>query len=159
MQPTLIRAVMLGCVGSLLWANLAHAQRMGSVTVQVSGLQSREGNLCFKLFNGAQGFPNQNNSAVQRECVAIADNQSADTADAPFSFSFNNLAYGTYAIAIYHDRNGDQQLNRGLFGMPTEGYGFSNDAPATTGPAKYKDALFLLAGSNTSVPIQMHYPQ
>jgi uncharacterized protein (DUF2141 family) len=135
---------------------VAKAQLTGSLTVEVQGLQSQAGNVCFKLFNGSQGFPNNNDSAVRRTCVAIVENL-PEPPDAPFSHTFIDLPAGTYAVAIYHDSNGDEQLNRGTFGIPTEGYGFSNDAPATNAPARYEDAVFLLAGSRTTVPIRMRY--
>ena len=35
---------------------------------------------------------------------------------------------GRYAIQAYHDANGNGDLDRGLFGIPKEGIGFSNDA-------------------------------
>lgn len=130
----------------------ANAQLTANLTVQIEGLQGQEGNVCLKLFDAAQGFPNDNESAVARTCIPIA------TASQPFTYSFANLPAGSYAVAVYHDRNGDEMLDRGAFGMPLEGYGFSNDAPAVTGPARFQDAMFLLAGSQ-SIEIQMRYPQ
>ena len=150
--------VVLAALASLVCSNSANAQLAGSLTVEVEGLRNQAGNMCIKIFNGSQGFPNDNDSAVRRQCVAIAANLPKNPAD-PFSVSFENLKSGAYAVAIYHDSNSNEQLNRGTFGMPTEGYGFSNDAPANAGPPDYKDAVFLLAGSNTTIQIHMQYPQ
>jgi len=130
----------------------ANAQLTANLTVQINGLESQEGNLCLKLFNAAQGFPNDNESAIDRTCIPLA------SAAEPFTYALPNLPAGSYAIAVYHDRNGNEVLDRGAFGMPIEGYGFSNDAPAVTGPARFQDALFLLAGTQ-SIEIQMRYPQ
>lgn len=151
-------AVLLATLGSMSFPDVAAAQLIGSLTVEVEGLQSQEGNICFKLFNGSEGFPNQNDRAVQRECVAIAENLPEDV-EATFSYTFTDLASGTYAVALYHDRNSDEQLNRGAFGIPSEGYGFSNDAPATNAPARYEDAVFLLAGTETTISIRMRYSE
>ena len=38
-----------------------------------------------------------------------------------------NLEPGDYAVAIYHDENGNGQLDKRLFGIPKEPYGFSNN--------------------------------
>jgi uncharacterized protein (DUF2141 family) len=95
---------------------------------------------------------------VQRQCVAIAENLPENPED-PFSITFNNLDAGSYAVAIYHDRNNDELLNRGTFDLPLEGYGFSNDAPARNGPADYEDAVFVLGISGSVIQIQMRYPQ
>ena len=37
---------------------------------------------------------------------------------------------GVYALALYHDENGDRKFDRTGIGFPAEGYGFSNN-PAT----------------------------
>ncbi|MBE9177181.1 DUF2141 domain-containing protein [Oculatella sp. LEGE 06141] len=154
-----VSGLVLTSLGSLLiMSSTAQAQLMSRLTVEVMGLRGQEGNFCFKLFNGSRGFPNDNDSAVKRGCVPIADHL-PETPDEPFSYAFDDLEFGTYAVAIYHDSNRDEQLNRGAFGMPSEGYGFSNDAPAETGPPNYADAVILVAGSNPTIQIQMRYPQ
>ncbi|MDX2216533.1 MAG: DUF2141 domain-containing protein [Oculatellaceae cyanobacterium bins.114] len=152
-----IAVLVLTGLGSCLWQTTAHAQLVGNLTIQVENLRNQEGNICFKVFSGSRGFPNDNDSAVQRTCVAIASIPT-ENPDDPLQYTFENLTSGTYAVAIYHDSNGDEVLNRGTFGAPIEGYGFSNDAPADTGPARFEDAIFLVAGPETTVPIQMRYP-
>ncbi|MBD2459959.1 DUF2141 domain-containing protein [Oscillatoria sp. FACHB-1407] len=147
----------LAVLGGCLWQEIAHAQLTGNLTVQVENLRNQEGNLCLKVFSASRGFPNDNDSAVERTCVAIAS-ISPENPDDPLRYTFENLTSGTYAVAIYHDRNSDEVLNRGAFGAPTEGYGFSNDAPADIGPARFEDAIFLVAGPETTVQIQMRYP-
>ncbi len=37
------------------------------------------------------------------------------------------LAAGTYVIAVYHDLNNNGRLDRNVFGIPTEPYGFSKE--------------------------------
>ncbi|MCW5729760.1 MAG: DUF2141 domain-containing protein [Alphaproteobacteria bacterium] len=67
---------------------------------------------------------------------------------------------GTYAIAIYHDENGDRRLNRNLFGLPTEGYGFSNDAEPSLvppGPPRHEDASFRIDGDPRTLHITLRY--
>ncbi|MCW5749947.1 MAG: DUF2141 domain-containing protein [Alphaproteobacteria bacterium] len=67
---------------------------------------------------------------------------------------------GIYAIAIYHDENGDRRLNRNLFGLPTEGYGFSNDAAPSLvppGPPRHEDASFRIDGAPRTLRITLRY--
>jgi len=40
---------------------------------------------------------------------------------------FAELPFGEYAIAVFHDLNNNQKLDRNLFGIPTEPYAFSNN--------------------------------
>ena len=64
---------------------------------------------------------------------------------------------GTYAIAIYHDANGDQDFNRNLVGMPVEGYGFSNDAPTSIGLPAFESVRFRVNAGQSSMTIRMRY--
>jgi uncharacterized protein (DUF2141 family) len=41
---------------------------------------------------------------------------------------FRGLAPGRYAVRMFADENGNAKLDTNLMGMPTERYGFSNDA-------------------------------
>ena len=40
---------------------------------------------------------------------------------------------GVYALAVYHDANANQKLDRSGLGPPTEGFGFSNNASTLLG--------------------------
>lgn len=53
---------------------------------------------------------------------------------------------GRYAVQAYHDENDNRDVDRGLFGIPKEGIGFSNDARIAFGPPKWADAMFELQG-------------
>ena len=56
---------------------------------------------------------------------------------------FEKIPFGEYAIKIYHDEDSDNELNTNFLGMPTEEYGFSNNARGSFGPASWEDAKFL----------------
>lgn len=56
----------------------------------------------------------------------------------------NDLPYGEYAIAVYHDKNKNGELDSNLLGIPKEDYGFSNNARGRFGPASWKDAKFIV---------------
>jgi len=49
-----------------------------------------------------------------------------------------------FAIAIYHDENNNDQLDKNMFGMPTEKYGFSNNARATFSAPSFESAKVLV---------------
>ena len=58
-----------------------------------------------------------------------------------------------FAIAAYHDENGDGELNRNRLGIPTERYGFSNNARGLTGPPSFQEAM--LERAKTDSPIEI----
>ncbi len=60
-----------------------------------------------------------------------------------------HLPFGNYAIAVYHDRNKNGELDTNLLGIPKEAYGFSNNARGKFGPASWKDAAFEISNKNT----------
>jgi uncharacterized protein (DUF2141 family) len=57
------------------------------------------------------------------------------------------------AIQAYHDENGNRKLDTGLFGIPKEPYGFSNNARNLLGLPKFEDAAFMLSGDALTVTI------
>ena len=46
---------------------------------------------------------------------------------------FPGLAPGRYALRVFADENGNGKLDTNLMGLPTERYGFSNDAKGQRG--------------------------
>ncbi|OUL97954.1 DUF2141 domain-containing protein [Variovorax sp. JS1663] len=47
--------------------------------------------------------------------------------------AFPGLAPGRYALRVFADENGNGKLDTNLMGLPTERYGFSNDAKGNRG--------------------------
>lgn len=58
--------------------------------------------------------------------------------------SFTNLKPGNYAISVYHDANSNNEMDSNLIGIPTEPYGFSNNAMGRFGPPAFEDAKITL---------------
>ncbi|MDR2086592.1 MAG: DUF2141 domain-containing protein, partial [Dysgonamonadaceae bacterium] len=50
-------------------------------------------------------------------------------------------AHGDYAVSIFHDENDNYKLDTGMFGIPVEKTGFSNNAKGVMGPPKFKDCV------------------
>jgi uncharacterized protein (DUF2141 family) len=69
---------------------------------------------------------------------------------------FKNLGTGTYAISVMHDANDNKELDSNMFGVPKEGFGFSNDAMGMFGPPDFKKASFEHAGKK-DVVISLRY--
>ncbi|MGB7413484.1 MAG: DUF2141 domain-containing protein [Thermosynechococcaceae cyanobacterium] len=118
-----------------------------SLTVKVNGFRSQKGQLCLSLFSKAQGFPTSSSGATQAKCLK---------ANAP-QITFKNLNSGSYAIAVFHDANGDGVLNRNGIGIPTEGFGFSRNPRIMTGPPRFSDSAVFLAGPGQNINIKLNY--
>ncbi|MEM9719724.1 MAG: DUF2141 domain-containing protein [Bacteroidota bacterium] len=65
---------------------------------------------------------------------------------------FPNLELGTYAVSLYQDLDDNGKLNQeGLFGMPSEPYGFSNNPRSLFRPPSFEKCAFKLSSDSRIV--------
>lgn len=64
---------------------------------------------------------------------------------------------GTYAVQAWHDENDDGKINRNFFGLPTEGIGFSRDAPMRFGPPRFADAAVAIGAGGARLTLRLRY--
>lgn len=64
---------------------------------------------------------------------------------------------GVYAVQVYHDENANRDIDRGLFGIPMEGLGFSNGARMMFGPPAFADAAFVIGPDGAAVTVPLRY--
>ena len=60
---------------------------------------------------------------------------------------------GDYGIKAYQDYDQDRALSRNAVRIPTEPYGYSNNARSKLRPATWDEARFAVAGSNQELAI------
>lgn len=116
-----------------------------SLTVTASGFPDNVGQAYMGLYRAQDDFPVINKQYIGK-VVPISKNSA--------SVTYSNLSKGTYAIAVFHDRNKDGILDTNLFGVPTEEYGFSNNARSTFSAPSFSDASFSVSG-NKSISINV----
>lgn len=68
---------------------------------------------------------------------------------------FHDLPAGRYAVSAYLDANANNKLDRGMFGIPKERYGFSQDARGFSGPPQFRDAAFDLPAAGARISIHL----
>jgi uncharacterized protein (DUF2141 family) len=113
-----------------------------TLTIRVVGLTSAEGQLHIALFESEESWL----ESAAYETVLEAD-------DAAGGWTIENLPSGDYAVAVFHDENGNGLQDRNLVGMPTEPYGFSNDARRPLGPASWKEAVIVVSNPLQEIEI------
>ncbi len=62
---------------------------------------------------------------------------------------FEDVDPGTYAVFFMHDVNGNGDMDMNLFGLPTEPWGTSRDAPSLLGPPRFRRASFTHPSTST----------
>jgi len=119
------------------------------VTVAPRNLKLLGGHLRCLAFSSAQGFPDSLKQAVAAVSVPVT---SRDT-----GCHFPELPAGSWAFAFFHDANGDGVLNTNFLGIPTEGYGFSNDASGTFGPPSFEEVVVVFDGALRTLAPKVRY--
>ena len=109
----------------------APAATADTLNIDVTNIKSATGKVLVALFD-ANGF------AANKSLRGAVAEVTGDTV----RVSFEGVAPGTYGVKVYHDVNGNGKLDRNLIGIPSEPYGFSNDAPVRMGPPRWADAAF-----------------
>ncbi len=155
--------LMLGCAASICAVSIG-AQQPGKATADASGapgagatievvvadLRNAAGSLGCQLFAGADGFPADRARAVQAMLAPIAGGKAL--------CRFAPVPAGSYAVAIVHDENGNAELDRNFFGVPTEGYGVSNNRTYALREPRWDESRFeLSAGEVRRLTITLRY--
>ncbi len=110
-----------------------------TVQFNIEGIQHDKGKLYIQLFKGENNF-----KKGEAHNVAIVNAKQGQV-----TVTFNDVEPGDYAIRYFHDENSNQGFDNNMFGMPIEGYGFSNNAPVNFGPPSYQQMTFMV--SNVAV--------
>lgn len=120
--------------------SLATAADAATLVIRATGVQSADGTLyvgiCDRSFEEAT-CPYRNRAKARAGTV---------------EFRVPNVKPGSYAIAIFHDLNGNTKLDRSLIGLPSEPYGFSNDV-GRRGIPSFEGALVPVKEPSTSVTV------
>ncbi len=102
-------------------------------TLVVEGVENPVGEIRIAVFDSENRYLDEPSYA---EIVPVSDTK--------IQWQIEELAYGQYAIAVYHDKNKNGKLDINILGIPTEIYGFSNNARGKFGPASWGEAKFLV---------------
>ena len=114
----------------LLAPALAYA---GDLTVTLENVANAEGALLVGVHTKSADFPDDASRVTGQMQAAKAGK---------VTVHFKNLPAGRYAIALFHDANGNGKLDSNRLGIPVEGIGFSNNATGSFGPPAFAKAAF-----------------
>lgn len=129
--------------------SVADPPATGVLTVRVSQLRSNDGQVGCALYTSADGFPTDPSKAAQMRWCPIKQKTS--------TCSFDPIPAGTYAVACFHDENGNGKLDKNFLGMPKEGTVVSNHAKGSMGPPPFEKAKFSFSGAAGALDLRMGY--
>ena len=110
------------------------------LTINVKGFPSSKGDAYIAIYRASDDFPVFGNQ-FKGKSSAIAGTSS--------KVVFSKLPAGSYAVAVYHDKNNNKILDKNYLGIPTEVYGFSNNARRTFSAPSFEEASFMVSDHKT----------
>ncbi len=116
-------------------------------TIQIQNLLNDHSPVCIAIYRREDKFPG--NTSYLKRIVARPDHAYYLTV------SENELKEGFYAIACFQDVNQNDKLDKNLFGIPTEPYGFSNDFRPKFKAPSFDQCKFLVDPDHTTVKIKI----
>ncbi len=129
------------------FVSLAYAET-GTIYVEISDINDPKGLMSIGLYSTEKGFPDKGKEYKGKDVEVTGQT---------LIYTFKDVPFGTYAIAIFHDTNSNGKLDKNFFRIPTEGYAFSNNVFGIfSSPPSFKDASFKLTGNET-IKIKMEY--
>jgi uncharacterized protein (DUF2141 family) len=147
------------CIGLLFLAAAPHPSsaaraRLGPecvLRVEVDGLRNAKGVVGVLLFHSADGWPEDVSKSIRHDAAPIpADRRRA-------TVTFDAIPAGDYAVVALHDENKNMKLDRNLFGIPREGFGFANNPHVGLGPPPFRSALVHVGCPVTETLIHIVY--
>jgi uncharacterized protein (DUF2141 family) len=122
----------------------AQTPKTGKLTIKITGIRNSEGNIRVALRS-------DENTIVASKIVEI------DPKTLTAQAVFDNLPEGTYGIAAIHDENKNEKLDFNDSGVPTEGYGHSNNPEKRPGPPSFDETKFAFAAPGSNLEIALIY--
>ncbi len=108
-----------------------------SLKIRFTETNKKNGEILFAIFNEAEEFPD--GKTFDEGAVKVLSEQ--DGAEISI-----DLPEGDYAISAFLDENGNGKLDKNLFGIPKERFGFSNNPTILTGPPGFAKAKVRVSG-------------
>ena len=112
---------------------LSSAQLAAStITLEITNIDKQKGYVRAALYDES--------NFLNEDVYIRGDSISVDGSS--LTITFSEVPTGTYAVALYHDRNNNSKLDKNFVGMPKEPVAFSKGAKIKMGPPSFKSAAF-----------------
>ncbi len=119
------------------------------IHVHVHGIRNNSGTVKAVLYGpGPEGFLVKGEKADKEREPAVEGTMTLCVA-APEA--------GKYAVVVYHDENNNRKFDRNWIGLPTEGFGVSNDPSLFFAAPNFEESSFEVSEDITHVDVTLKY--
>ena len=119
--------------------------------IHVDGFRNTKGNLGTAIFASPAGWPEDMSKAYRHGPAPI------DPANRTALAIWKDLPAGDYAVVAIHDENSNHKLDRNLFGIPKEGFGFANNPRVLLSAPSFQAARVHVTCPATDITIHLQY--
>ncbi len=112
-----------------------------------TNIKEAKGKVYVAVYNAETGFLKEE-KALLREVFSVEKSGS-------LSVNLNIEKEGRYAIAAFHDLNGNGKLDKNMVGVPTEPYAFSNNARPKLRAPNWNEASFAWKPGGSVVSLKL----
>ena len=117
-----------------------------SLLITVSNIQIDSGQVMIAVYNSKQQF--LSDAAFLGKAVSIQSGRKVH-------LHIEDIPDGQYAVSVFHDVDGDNELDLNGFGKPVEPIGFSNNVKGLIGPPRFSKASFWIDQKQERVDIRL----
>ena len=125
---------------------LVQVQPQAELQINVKGINTPSGYIMIAVYNSDRTFLTTEVITGEKFMVNKSGNMICPV----------NLELGDYAISIYHDVNGNGELDSSLFKIPKEPTGFSNNVKGVFGPPDYDKVQFSFERDGQEISIELN---
>ena len=123
----------------------------GALDIKVTNITNAHGTLHLSLQNSAEGW-----LSTEPDVKTFLDVSKEISSTDDIIISVENLPAGNYAISLFHDLNGNLDLDTNFIGYPNEPFGFSAPMVWYKGPPSFEEAKVEVTTGKSSVEIKLH---
>jgi len=148
--------------GLFLATLLAFPAPAAELRLTIKDVRSDEGELLIALYDNADGFASAIANAATRGLMPDSGRLIGTSIRAKRgtqSTVFTQLPPGRYAAIVIHDENDNGRIDKNVIGVPTEGYGFGNDAQGFLSAPSFDAAAIVIGDADVNTSISLVYPR
>jgi uncharacterized protein (DUF2141 family) len=120
-----------------------------SLVIHVTGFRNTKGLLGAELFTSSNGWPEDVDKSFRHQSFPIE----GDHATA----RFDHVPAGRYGVVVLHDENENKKLDRNIFDVPKEGFGFANNPRVFLAAPPIEKATIAVTCPVTTTDIRLIY--
>lgn len=129
----------------LIVSYFGNAQSKPEFKLKIQNIKNTKGTMRIAFYKKGSDFPENSGISFAKETKIIQKGE--------LVLKFSDIPHGEYAVAIFHDENGNKKIDKNLFGLPTEPYGFSRNFKPKFSAPEYKDCNVDFSPTNNSFTI------